>query len=131
MAIWTIIGQSMRLVLVSVDPDVVKEAQQAFDKMADLVVVADWRKGLDLCQDADMLFVDMLATLNEPHKIAGYEVFAQAKMSHDVAKDTPLVLIGPHPDYQLDFVVGWDGFLFSRLQRPVTWKMLLRITTYL
>ena len=83
------------------------------------------------CEGADLIFVDLLATLKEPHKIAGYEEFAGKKMSHPVAAGTPLVLIAAPDDYDLDFMTGWPDFVFAHLRRPVTEKIFRRASTWI
>ena len=77
-----------------------------------------------------MMFLDLLSTLTEPHKIDGYEQFAQAKMAHPIAAKVPLVLINPPDDYDIDSMVGWPDFLFGNLRRPINSKVIRRMTTY-
>lgn len=96
-----------------------------------LTVFEDWKEALDASSDADMIFVDLIATLNDPGKIAGYEEFAMAKMAHETAKDVPLVLIAAPADYDIDFMVGWPDFVFAQLQRPVTTKIFRRASTWI
>lgn len=120
----------MRFVLISKDQEIIAAATEAFERFGTLQVFGEWRDALEACPGADLMFVDMLATLEEPHKIAGYEKFAQAKMTDKGAKDVKLVLIGAPADYEIDFLVGWPDFLFAQLPRPVTSKMLLRMSTY-
>lgn len=79
---------------------------------------------------ADLMFVDLLATLREPHKIEGYEEFAMGKMAHETARDVPLVLISPPDDYELDFMAGWPNFVFAHVRRPVTYKIFRRASTW-
>lgn len=121
----------MRFILVSQDEAVIRAAKDAFERIGTLQVFGDWASGLNSSEGADLLFVDILCTLRDPHKIAGYEEFANAKMSHDVAKDVKLVLIAEPPGYDLDFMAGWPDFLFARLPRPITAKILLRMSTYI
>jgi hypothetical protein len=90
----------------------------------------DAAEALDACEGADLLFVDLLATLEEPHKIAGYEKFAELKMGHPAAKDVPVVLIAPPDDYELDFMAGWPDFVFAHIRRPVTEKIFRRASTW-
>jgi len=120
----------MRFVLVSRDADVITAATEAFERFGTLEIYGDWQEGLAAAPGCDLMFVDQLATLEEPHKIAGYEKFAGAKMNDPKAKDVKLVLITPLESYELDFVVGWPDFLFAKLPRPVSSKMLLRMSTY-
>ena len=77
------------------------------------------------------MFVDLLSTLKDPHRIEGYELFAHAKMTHGVAKDVPLVLISPPDDYELDFMAGWPNFVFAHVQRPVNYKIFRRASTWI
>lgn len=77
-----------------------------------------------------MMFVDLVATLNEPHKIAGYEQFAMAKMMHPSASKIPLVLIAPEEEYELDFMAGWPDFVYGHVRRPVNYKIFRRASTW-
>jgi hypothetical protein len=120
----------MKFVLITRDADVVKAAQGAFPPSDSLAVHDKWEPALDDCKGADLVFVDLLATLEEPHRIAGYEKFALAKMEHPVAKDTPLVLIAPPDDYEIDFMAGWPDFVFAHVRRPVTDKIFRRASTW-
>ncbi len=120
----------MKFVLVTKDKAVVEATKGAFQPEDELVVQQDWRQALDECQGADLLFLDILATLELPHKVAGYERFAEAKMGHEKAAAVPLVLIAQPDDYELDFMVGWPGFVFAHLRRPLTYKLFRRATTW-
>lgn len=121
----------MRFVLVSKDPEIIKASEEAFERIGTLTVFADWKEGLNHAQGADLLFVDLLATLREPHRISGYEEFAMAKMGHEGAQNVKLVLITEPEGYDLDFMAGWPDFLFARLPRKtVNPKTLLRMSTY-
>lgn len=120
----------MKFVLLTKDPEVVKATKGAFQPDDELVIVDDWEVALDACSGADLLFVDLLATLDTPHKIAGYEKFAAAKMAHAVADLVPLVLISAPADYALDFMSGWPNFVFAHLQRPITFKLFRRASTW-
>lgn len=120
----------MKFLLISGDPQLVKAAKGGFHPSDKLVVQRDWRKALNACKDVDMLFVDLIATLDEPHKIAGYEAFAMAKMDHPIAKDIPLILISPEVEYELDFMSGWPDFVFGHLRRPVTDRLFRRASTW-
>jgi hypothetical protein len=120
----------MKFVLITEDKEVITAAQGAFPPGDQLNIYADWREALDDCEGADLLFVDLLATLDEPHKIAGYEAFAEAKMTHPVAHATPLVLIAAPEDYELDFMAGWPDFVFAHVRRPVTDKIFRRASTW-
>ena len=108
----------------------VEEARKGFhpdDEMADFV---EWEAALDACEGADLLFVDLLATLEKPHKIAGYEKFGEAKQNHKEASQVPLVLISPEEGYELDFMVGWPNFVFANVRRPVNFKIFRRASTW-
>jgi hypothetical protein len=120
----------MKFVLLTNEKDLEDAAREGLHPSDDLVVSASWRDALDQCDSADMIFVDLLATLDEPHKIAGYERFAESKMAHESAKSTPLVLIAPPEDYELDFMAGWPDFVFAHLRRPVTAKIFRRASTW-
>lgn len=120
----------MRFLLITRD-DEVRRAAEAGSGAATFEVFADWAEALEASEGADLLFVDLVATLNEPHKIAGYEQFAQAKMEHPLAKSTPLVLIGPPEGYGLDFMAGWPDFVFYHVKRPVTANTFQRAAAYL
>lgn len=89
-----------------------------------------WEEALAASAGADMIFVDLLATLDEPGRIAGYERFATAKMGHGDAAEIPLVLISPPADYELDFMAGWPDFVLGHIQRPVTAKLFRRASTW-
>jgi hypothetical protein len=120
----------MKFVLITKDPEIVEAARAGFHPDDDLQVFADWSAALDACGDADMVFVDLIATLDEPHKIAGYERFAESKMAHSRASKTPLVLISPPSDYDLDFMTGWPNFVLGHIQRPVNAKIFRRASTW-
>ncbi|MBX3110983.1 MAG: hypothetical protein KF857_03160 [Fimbriimonadaceae bacterium] len=120
----------MKFVLVTKDAEVVSATVGAFQPDDRLVVTEDWRHALDECHDADLLFVDLVATLEKPHKIAGYEAFAEAKMAHGTANGTPLVLISPPDDYELDFMAGFPDFVFAHLRRPLNYKIFRRASTW-
>ena len=120
----------MKFVLLTLEQELKDAAKSGLHPSDDLVVHEDWVAALDDCRGADMIFVDLLATLDEPSKIAGYERFAEAKMDHADAKGTPLVLIAPPDDYELDFMSGWPDFVFAHLRRPVTEKVFRRASTW-
>lgn len=120
----------MKFVLITADREVESAAREGFHPADETLTFSDWASALDACDGADMLFVDLIATLDEPHKISGYERFAEAKMTHPVAQDTPLVLISPPDDYELDFMAGWPDFVFGHIQRPVTYKIFRRASTW-
>lgn len=120
----------MKFVLITKDADLVKNTEGAFQPNDELLVFENWQEALDACQDADLLFCDLLATLEKPHKIAGYEKFAEGKMDHATASATPLVLIAPPDEYELDFMAGYPNFVFAHIRRPVTYKIFRRASTW-
>ncbi len=120
----------MKFVLLTHEKEMANSAREGFHPSDTFEIFASIDSALDACADADLLFVDLLTTLDEPHKIGGYEVFAQLKMAHSVAADTPLVLIAPPDDYELDFMAGWPDFVFAHLRRPVTAKIFRRASTW-
>ena len=120
----------MKFVLITKDQEMVSEAQQGFHPSDTLVCFENWSDGLDASEGAGLMLVDLIATLVEPNKIAGYEAFANAKMTHAIAKDIPLVLISPPPEYELDFMAGWPNFVYGNIQRPVNYKLFRRASTW-
>lgn len=121
----------MKFVLVTKDPEVLTATEGAFQPDDTLAVFAEWPEALDASEGVDILFVDMIATLEAPHKVSGYEKFAQAKMAHTKAQVVPLVLIAPPDDYEMDFMVGWPNFVFAHLRRPLNYKLFRRATTWI
>ncbi|MCG9895026.1 MAG: hypothetical protein MH204_06090 [Fimbriimonadaceae bacterium] len=115
----------------SLEREMEEEFRKAFPHGDELVVHSDWRAGLESAVGADMMVVDFLTTLAEPHKVAGYEAFAEAKLDHPEASGVPLVLIWPPEDYQIDFMTGYPGLIFQSMQRPVTFQKFRRAATYL
>lgn len=120
----------MRCILVTQDQQLIHAAQEGFHPSDELVFFSDWREAFDNVQDVDLMIVDMLATLDEPHKIAGYERFAETKMSDPNAAGVPLIIISPPEDYKLDFMTGYPDFVLGNLPRPVTAKMFRRASTW-
>lgn len=120
----------MKFVLISKDPEIEEAAREGFHPADHCVTYADWKEALDDCADADLVFVDLLATLEQPHQIAGYEKFAEAKMSHPKAASVPLILIAPPQEYELDFMAGWPDFVLGHVQRPVSAKIFRRASTW-
>lgn len=120
----------MKFVLVTRDERVRKAAQAGIPASDTLLLFDAWEAALDACEGADLLFVDFLATLESPHKVAGYEKFAESKMAHPTAGSVPLVLVAPPDNYELDCMVGYPDFLFAHLRRPVTEKIFRRATTW-
>jgi len=119
----------MKFLLITQDSDVVSAAQEGFAPY-ECHSYGDWHRALDESEGVDMVFVDLLATLEEPNKIAGYEKFAETKMGHPVAGGIPLVLISPPEDYELDFMAGWPDFVLANVRRPVTPKIFRRASTW-
>ena len=120
----------MKFILITKDPEVAKAAEEGFHPSDESHVYEDWETALTLSDGADIMFVDLLATLNEPHKIAGYEAFAHAKMAHPIASSVPLVLIAPPEDYEIDFMAGWPDFVFGHVRRPVDYRVFRRASTW-
>ena len=120
----------MRFVVITSDSFIVGACQEGFHPSDEALFFPDWHEALDKAEGADLMFVDLMATLKEPHKIEGYEEFAQAKMAHPKASKVPLVLINAADDYDLDSMVGWPDFLFGNLRRPINSKVIRRMTTY-
>lgn len=120
----------MKFVLITKDPEIEAAAREGLHPSDDLLTFAEWGPALDACAGADLVFVDLIATLTEAHKIAGYEKFAVAKMSHAGACGVPLVLIAPPDDYELDFMAGWPDFVFGHVRRPVNYKIFRRASTW-
>lgn len=109
----------MKFVLVTRDEAIIEAAKEAYGPHYDLAVAGDWETGLAACKGADLIFVDLIATLKEPGKIQGYEDFAMAKMADEVAAGIPLVVFAPPADYELDAMVGWPNFVFAMVRRPI------------
>ncbi|MBL8065594.1 MAG: hypothetical protein JNM34_07010 [Chthonomonadaceae bacterium] len=120
----------MKFVLITKDREIVKATEGAFQIDDELIVTPDWAAGLQSAKDADLIFVDLIATLTVPHKVAGYERFAEAKMADPDVSAVPLVLIAKPDDYELDFMVGWPNFVFAHLRRPLNYKLFRRATTW-
>lgn len=120
----------MKYVFLSNDPEVLEARDRAFFPDDEVILAKNWEEALEVSSGAHMMFVDLIATLSEPHKIAGYEAFAEAKMAHPTAAAIPLILIWPPEDYALDFMTGFPNFVFQSIQRPVTFQKLRRATTY-
>lgn len=121
----------MRFVLFTDDEEMADAARAGIPASDDLVICDRWEAALDACDATDMMFVDMLATLEEPHKVGGYEKFAAAKMDHPKAKAVPLVLIAPPAEYAMDFMAGWPNFVFAHVRRPVSEKIFRRASTWI
>jgi hypothetical protein len=121
----------MKYILISKDPEILEQAKSAFFPDDEVLLTGDWREALANAEGTNLMFVDLLATLKSPNKIAGYEEFAEAKLGDQTAQPVPLVLIWPPEDYALDFMTGYPGFIFQHIQRPVTFQKLRRATTYI
>ncbi|MFZ4506941.1 MAG: hypothetical protein ACOYON_04500 [Fimbriimonas sp.] len=117
-------------IVITSDPELAAAAQRGFHPDDECRIVGDWRLGLDQCSDADLIFVDLISTLVEPHKISGYEAFAAAKMAHKTVATVPLVLISPPAGYELDFMAGYPNFVLANVQRPVDYKVFRRASTW-
>lgn len=120
----------MKFIVITRDPDLEACAREGFHPSDECIVFAEWLQALEGCSGADMIFVDLVATLLEPHKIAGYEHFAMAKMGHPEAAKIPLVLIAPEEGYELDFMAGWPDFVFGHVRKPVSYKTFRRASTW-
>jgi hypothetical protein len=120
----------MRFLLITKDDEMQALAREGLHPSDELLTFGGWSEALDACEGADMLFVDLLATLEEPGRIAGYERFAIAKMDHALAGPVPLVLISTPSGYELDFMAGWPDFVLGHIQRPLTAKLFRRASTW-
>jgi hypothetical protein len=120
----------MKFLLVTTDPEVEQAAREGFHPADTFESYRTWQEALNHVEGVDLMFVDLLSTLHEPHKIAGYEEFAIAKMGHEVAKEVPLVVISPPEDYELDFMTGWPNFVLGHIRRPVNEKIFRRASTW-
>jgi hypothetical protein len=121
----------MKFLVITKDPEIEEAARKGFHPTDEMVSYANWSEALEKSAGVDMMFVDLVSTLREPHKIAGYEEFAAAKMEHPLAKDIPLVLVAAPDDYELDFMTGWPNFVFGHVRRPVTEKIFRRASTWI
>jgi len=120
----------MRFIIISQDTEIFEAAKKGFHPSDRVDIYENWVQALDESEGVDLIFVDILSTLIEAHKIDGYEEFAHAKMQHPVADVIPLVLIGAGADYKLDFMVGWPNFLLGHFQRPIDYRQLRRASTW-
>lgn len=123
----------MRYVLFSRDPEIVAafRSPEAF-LPSDVLSVVDTREAaVEASLDADMVFVDLIATLDEPHKIAGYEAFHDLMASRSELSGKPVVVISLPYEYEIDFMVGWQDFVFANMPRPVTAKLFRRASTWI
>lgn len=120
----------MRCILVTQDQQLIQAAQEGFHPSDELAFYSDWREAFDNAENVDLMIVDLLATLDDPHRIAGYERFAESKMGNDTVAGIPLIIISPPEDYKLDFMTGYPDFVLGNLPRPVTAKMFRRASTW-
>lgn len=123
----------MTYILVTKNPDI-KEAflsPEAFLPSDQLKTFEDWREALKETAEADMIFVDLVSTLEEPHKIAGYENFAEAKLADEALRAVPMVLIAAPADYELDFMAGFPDLVFAQIPQPVSAKIFRRASTWI
>ncbi len=109
----------MKFVLISQDEQIVKAAMEAYGTHYDLKIHSDWRTAIEDHEGTNLMFVDIMATMKDPGKIEGYEIFAEAKLSHEGCKSVPLVAISLPIDYEVDSMVGWPGFIIALWHRPV------------
>jgi hypothetical protein len=108
------------VVLVTKDPELLADAREVCSARGlHIVVEADWQRAIDKAATANLMVVDLLATLSIPHRISGYINFAETKM-RSAAAETPVVLIGAPDGYRLDGMAGWPGFLAAFIDRPIT-----------
>ncbi len=123
----------MKYVLLSRDAEMIEafRSPEAFLANDKLVVVEDKLKAIKACEGADMIFVDLLAALDEPNKIAGYEGFHDAFVAAEHTAGVPIVLIAAPANYDIDFMVGWPDFVFAQMPRPVTSKLFRRASTWI
>lgn len=123
----------MRYVLLSHDKEIIEafKSPESFLPSDELVVVDTKESLLEACEGADLIFVDLIATLDEPHKIGGYERLHDMKTANPKAAAVPLVLIAAPPNYELDFMVGWEDFVFAQMPRPITSKLFRRASTWI
>ena len=120
----------MKYILITQDAEVESAARLGLHPSDEFLVFSEWEEALEKATETDLIFVDMEATLLEPNKVQGYEVFAKAKMEHPVAAAVPTVLISPPPEYDLDFMAGWPDFLYGHVRKPVTYKIFRRASTW-
>jgi hypothetical protein len=121
----------MKYVVITKDEEVKEACKRAFYPDDYVTITSDWREGLAAGAQTDLMFVDLLATLEQPGRIAGYEKFAEVKMADPISGPVPLVLIWPPEDYQLDFMTGYPDFISQHIRRPVTYQVVRRATTYI
>ncbi len=123
----------MRYVLLSHDQEIIDafNAPDAFLPSDELLVVDSKESLIEACEGADLIFVDLVASLDEPHKIAGYERLHDMKMANPKTAGVPLVLIAIPASYELDFMVGWEDFVFAQMPRPITSKLFRRASTWI
>ena len=112
------------------DPELIADVLDACKaRNIQVTVEANWSRAIDRSSTANLLIVDLLATLAIPHRISGYVAFAEAKMRSTASK-TPLVLVGAPDGYRLDGMAGWPGFLTAFFERPITEEVLDALLDY-
>lgn len=124
-------ADEVKITVITRDPEVLECAKKAFRLDEVVQFFEDWKVAFESTEKPDMMIVDMVSTLDEPHKVAGYERFAHAKMDHALLKSVPLVMLNPPVGYDMDFYTGWPDFIFASLPKPITDKVLRRVVTYL
>ena len=118
------------VILVSRDPELIADVREACKgRNIGITVEANWARAIDRSSTANLLVVDLLATLAIPHRISGYVAFAETKM-RSAASRTPLVLIGAPDGYRLDGMAGWPGFLTAFFDRPISEEVLQALLDY-
>ncbi len=123
----------MKYVLLSKDEEIIQAFQspEAFLPSDELVVTQSKSEAILATPGADMIFVDLLATFDEPHRIAGYEDFHDQFEAAPGTSGIAVVLIAAPTDYDIDFMVGWPDFVFAQMPRPVTSKLFRRASTWI
>lgn len=120
----------MKFVLITDDDSIESAAQKAYPPTDELLTFVDWKQALEASENADLMFLDMISILEPAHKVSAYEEFANAKMAHPIAKEIKLVLIAPPADYEMDFMMGWPGFVFAHVRRPIDERIFRRAATW-
>ena len=116
-------SEGLRLVktvtFITKDLELIERARLGCDRRGYVMnVEADWKNAISQAAQSDLVVVDLIATLDPPHRIAGYVQFAEALMASKAA-EVPLALVGAPDGYRLDGMVGWPGFLSAFVERPV------------
>lgn len=121
----------MKIILITKDAELEEIAKNSLAVSDSLSSYSDFNRALDAADGADLMILDMVASLEVPHKVAGYEKFARAKMTHDLARTVPLILISPPPHYELDFMTGWPDFVALNIRAPITPKAFRRALAWI